>query len=137
MRTKEFKSYQIFDNKKFSLRPTGYYELTSGDRTPMHIYVWNYFNGEIEKGMEIHHIDFDKSNNEISNLMMLSKSDHTKLHSKILKGAANNKPVKRISDGKQWVSVSQLCRELGSESVKAYLSKGKTYKNERYVYVKS
>lgn len=137
MRGKNFQPYQYFDNKKFSLRPTGYYELTNGKRTPMHIYVWTFYNGEIEKGMDIHHIDFDKSNNNINNLQLLTKSEHTKLHSKLLKGAANNKEVIRLSDGMKWVSLADLCRYLGNTTIAVYILKNKPYKDEMYKYVKN
>lgn len=43
-------------------------------------WVWMHYNGTIPKGMDIHHIDHDKSNNDISNLQMLSRSDHLKEH---------------------------------------------------------
>jgi len=36
--------------------------------------------GEIPKGFEIHHIDGDKDNNNISNLEILSASEHQKKH---------------------------------------------------------
>ena len=136
LRGVNFKPFQIFDRKKFSLRPTGYYELTNSDRTPMHIYVWRFYNGEIMKGYEIHHIDFDKSNNNIENLQLLTKSEHTKLHSRILKGAANNKKIIRVSDSKIWNSIAELCRELGNKSVASYILKGKPYKGELYEYFK-
>lgn len=32
------------------------------------------------KGMEVHHIDGNKDNNDITNLKLLSKKDHAKLH---------------------------------------------------------
>lgn len=35
---------------------------------------------EIPKGFTVHHIDFDKHNNDISNLALVSLSAHTKLH---------------------------------------------------------
>ncbi len=55
-----------------------YFKLIS-----MHRAVWTYFNGEIPVGYDIHHIDFDKENNDISNLIMLTKSQHQSLHGKI------------------------------------------------------
>lgn len=33
-------------------------------------------------GYDVHHIDFDKHNNDVSNLMVLTRSEHIKLHSK-------------------------------------------------------
>jgi len=35
---------------------------------------------EIPQGYCIHHIDFNKSNNHLSNLQLLTKADHAKLH---------------------------------------------------------
>ena len=45
---------------------TGYY-LNSSIRKRLHRYVWELHYGEIPEGYHIHHIDFDKSNNDISN----------------------------------------------------------------------
>lgn len=60
---------------------TGYY-LNSKTHKRLHRYVWEKHKGKIPKGYDIHHIDHDKSNNDISNLQMLTKSDHLKLHGK-------------------------------------------------------
>ena len=71
---------QYFNNVKFVRDDkTGYY-LNSTSRKRMHRYVWEYYNGEIPKGFQIHHIDHDKSNNDISNLEMISRSKHAKIH---------------------------------------------------------
>jgi len=78
LRGVNFQPYQYYDNKKFSLRSHGYYELTTGDRTLMHRYVWEKEKGIIPKGFDIHHINRDKSDNRIDNLECLSKSDHAK-----------------------------------------------------------
>lgn len=37
----------------------------------------------LEKGEVVHHIDFDKTNNDISNLMLMTNSEHIKYHSKL------------------------------------------------------
>ena len=76
--------YQFFDGKKFTRDDkTGYYLCSTGDennvRKRMHVYVWEYFNGPISKGYHIHHIDGDKSNNDIQNLQMLSATEHERL----------------------------------------------------------
>jgi hypothetical protein len=81
LRGPNFRSYQIYDDKKFTLRDTGYYALTTDDRTLMHRYVWEKEVGKIPENFDIHHIDNNKSNNVISNLECLSKSDHTRLYS--------------------------------------------------------
>jgi len=47
-----------------------------------HRWVWENINGLIPIGMEIHHKDKDKSNNEIDNLEMVSRAEHQTIHAK-------------------------------------------------------
>lgn len=62
----------------------GYYRVTStkegnyGKLVHRLIYEDNY--GPIPNGYPIHHIDFDKTNNNIENLQLLTKSQHHSLH---------------------------------------------------------
>ena len=59
-----------------------------------HIYrdVWFYYNGEIPDGdYEIHHRNWDKSDNNITNLQLLTKAEHTKIHH-----VKKNKPITKI-----------------------------------------
>ena len=52
----------------------------------IHLYVWNYYTGiEVKKGYEIHHKDLNPANNDISNLQLLSKEKHKKIHNEIRK----------------------------------------------------
>lgn len=39
---------------------------------PVHQLVWVWFNGPVPYGYEIDHIDFDKTNNELRNLRLLT-----------------------------------------------------------------
>ena len=74
--------YQYFNGLKFTRDDkTGYY-LNSTIRKRMHRYVWEFYNGPIPKGYHIHHIDGDKSNNDISNLAMTEGKKHVAEHSK-------------------------------------------------------
>ena len=72
-----------FDNLKFTRDDkTGYYRCSKiGER--LHRYVWKYYNGDIPKGYQIYHIDGDKSNNDISNLMLIERRKHAQYHSAI------------------------------------------------------
>ena len=72
---------QFFEGKRFSLRNSGYYSLTEGERTLMHRYVWEYYNGPIPAGHDIHHINEQKWDNRIENLECLPKSEHTRRYS--------------------------------------------------------
>lgn len=73
-----------FNGKRFTRDDkTGYYLGTTrvnGKRQRLHRYVWEYYNGEIPKGYDIHHKDHNKDNNELDNLELISKSQHSRLH---------------------------------------------------------
>ena len=63
----------------------------------LHRYVWEFHNGPIPNGFEIHHIDEDVSNNQIENLRILKKGEHSSLHS------SSEQKRKRMSDlGKRY-----------------------------------
>lgn len=50
----------------------------------LHVYVWEQNNGKVPSGYHVHHIDEDKNNNEIENLMLLHGIEHVIKHSKNL-----------------------------------------------------
>lgn len=81
LRIKKRLPFKIFNGKKYTLRNNGYYASTSGKRSLMHRDVWEHFNGKIPKDHDIHHIDRDKTNNKLSNLECLSKTDHARMFS--------------------------------------------------------
>lgn len=51
--------------------------------------VWIAFNGPIPKGYCIHHIDFDKTNDRLDNLQLMTNSEHTILHNKFRHNTLN------------------------------------------------
>lgn len=81
LRGANFRPFQIYDGKKFTLRNTGYYSLTTGSRCLMHRYVWEKEKGKIPKDYDIHHINGKKYDNRIENLECLPKAEHTKKYS--------------------------------------------------------
>lgn len=72
--------YVYFNGLKFTRDDkTGYYlNSTIGKR--LHRYVWEYHHGLIPKGYHVHHIDHNKSNNDISNLELMNGKRHVTLH---------------------------------------------------------
>ena len=60
-------------------KKTGYW-LCSTLRKRLHIYIYEKYNGAIPKGMQVHHIDHNKDNNEIENLMLVTRKEHDKIH---------------------------------------------------------
>lgn len=63
-------------------RTDGYIQITSGPHKGklLHRLIYEEVFGSIPKGFCIHHKDGDKTNNNPSNLMLLTKSNHHKLH---------------------------------------------------------
>ena len=70
--------YVEFEGRKYTIGDKGYYARTTDGTIKLHMDVWVYYNGEIPKGYDIHHIDEDKLNNNISNLELLTHSEHSK-----------------------------------------------------------
>lgn len=67
---------QEFNGEVFYL--CGFYFQRNGKR--LHRTVWEYYNGTIPKGSHIHHIDGNRSNNNIENLSCISASEHQSSH---------------------------------------------------------
>ena len=72
--------FRFYFDRKFYKDKSGYWISTLRPMIHAQRWVWICVNGEICKGMVIHHIDEDKSNNNIENLELLSRSDHMKRH---------------------------------------------------------
>ena len=90
----------------------------------IHQLVWRQFNGEIPKGYAIHHVNFNPNDNRPENLVLLSHSEHAKLHNKLRieignAGACKMKKKclqfdKEWNLIKEWESGREIQREIGS-----------------------
>lgn len=135
MRPLKRKPFIIVDNLKYTINRDGYYECTTKDRLMLHNYIWEKFNGKIPKGYEVHHIDLNKINNNIDNLMLLTPSEHTKLHSDLKNGSGMNKKVRCIETGEVFNSISELARLLGhhqSNISRYYIKEGRRLNGKTY-----
>ena len=115
-------------------------------RGRLHRVVWEYYFGKIPKGFAVHHIDGDRQNNHITNLQILTLSEHGTLHSSepdrittskrtILEAIKCAPKWHRSEEGKEWhrehaartgfgkFSIKCVCEECGKE----YIS-GRAYK---------
>lgn len=72
-----------FQGRKYTRKSNGYY-YNCGTRKHLHQAIWIAHNGPIPDGCEIHHKDFNKENNDISNLECLTKKEHHELHNALL-----------------------------------------------------
>ena len=63
-------------------RKDGYYQISSGINQGklLHRLIYEEVFGPIPEGFHVHHLDNDKENNDPSNMILLSKSNHHKLH---------------------------------------------------------
>ena len=86
-------------NEAYKLTKKGYLRhRTDGKRVRMeHCLVWEEHYGKIPEGMQIHHIDFNKTNNDISNLQLVTSVEHKRLH----EGC--------VFDGKDWLKPCKIC----------------------------
>jgi len=77
-----------YEKKFYEDKKTGYWISTTCPKIRAHVWVWKHYYGEIKKGLHVHHIDCDKSNNEISNLEVLTVKEHISKHSNEQRTAA-------------------------------------------------
>lgn len=69
-----------YNGENYTRNNKGYWRKTAGDRELLHRQKWIDKNGAIPQNYQIHHIDEDKDNNELSNFQLLRIDEHSKLH---------------------------------------------------------
>lgn len=98
---------QYFNGIRFTRTNKNDYFSNSTIHKSMHRYVWEFYNGDIPDNYEIHHIDEDKANNNISNLQCVSSSEHHEIHRRTLsqedrKWRRENMLTKAIPKAAEW-----------------------------------
>jgi len=91
--------------------------------------VWELTYGPIPPKHEVHHIDGNKLNNELSNLRCLSLSEHRRAHSKNWK-KENGQWLRRCTGCKEWKSEADYSRQHGS--VRSYCKSCSTIRRGLY-----
>ena len=83
---------------------SGYYLATKptcgNKRERLHNYMWRPRVGEVQKGFHVHHVNGDKCNNEVSNLAVVSASEHARRH-------ASNMSEERRAKLRENIAVAQ------------------------------
>ena len=69
-------NHKIFNGMKFRKLKNNKYKTDE----LLHRVFYQYYCGDIPKGNEIHHIDNNSENNDIENLICLTKAEHTRAH---------------------------------------------------------
>lgn len=69
-----------FNGACYTRTSKGYYRRTTLPRTMLHYDVWELYHGPVPDGCEIVHIDRDWDNNDITNLVCLTKEEATRMY---------------------------------------------------------
>lgn len=75
---------ELYNDKKLeiTINKKGRRCLSNAHSAQIFILVWTSFNGPIPKGYCVHHIDENKLNDRLDNLMLLTNAEHMSLHKK-------------------------------------------------------
>lgn len=105
----------ICDGYKFRKDKRSGYWYSGTLREFLHRYVYKKYYGKIPDNYEIHHIDKNKDNNDISNLKLLSCEEHRQLHSRELTETQRNNLRKNLNDNARLKAIEWHKSEKGSE----------------------
>ena len=120
----------IFNNMKFiQEKEKGYYRIDTNwhkdikNSYRLHQAVYEYYKGEIPKGYHVHHKDHNKENNDISNLELMTNSEHQKLHFAQMSNEEKKEKLGKfmsagIKAATEWHKTNPMSKQIHSESAK-------------------
>lgn len=129
--------FQYYNGLKFTKdEKTGYY-LNSTLRIRMHRYVWVCNNGDIPEGYDVHHIDGDRGNNDISNLELLTKKEHRQKHWDEMPDEKKQLYIDNMNETARPAAIEWHKSEEGkkwhSMHAKSMIENGQWHKKEKFI----
>ena len=94
---------RLYMGKKYAQdKKTGYYVCTSGERTRLHVAIWEHEHGmRVPEGHVIHHKDWNKTNNSVDNLVCITIREHELIHTPPKKGTETEEDLRLIKKLKE------------------------------------
>ena len=123
------------DGYKFRKDKKSGYWLCSTLHKRLHVYVYEKCNGEIPKGYQIHHIDHNKDNNDISNLMLLTRKEHNKIHKKEMSEQQKQKLRDNLNKNARPKAIEWHKSEEGRKWHKEHYNKNKDKLHINYEFI--
>jgi transposase len=114
---RKFLPFFMVDGMRFSINSQGYYACRT-KKLRLHIYLWEKENGKKPDGYDLHHIDGDKSNNNLSNLLLVNHKEHGRLHFKKI----SDEDIKKIKTLRETMSIRDLAKKFncGENCIRHY-----------------
>jgi len=92
------KRYIEYDSKRFYEDSFGYWICREGKKfSRLHRYLYEKEVGKIPYGYDVHHIDFDRSNNELSNFKIINKKEHLQFHANTIEAKKRSRKNMEIA----------------------------------------
>ena len=124
----------LCDGYKFRKDKKSGYWLCSTIKKRLHIYIYEKYYGPIPKGYEVHHKDHNKDNNEIDNLLLVTKKEHIIIHKKELSKEAKEKLKLNLEKNARPKAIEWHKSKIGKEWHKKHYEsmKDKLFKTYQY-----
>lgn len=100
--------------------------------TYIHILLYENFIGEIPKGYVIHHKDFNPLNNNLDNLICISRGDHVALHNKTTRKSMYGKRKRDLTIEQKEKIIKLSLQGLSNRKVASIVGCGKTIVQKLY-----
>lgn len=136
----------VFNNMTFRRdKRTNYYlssRLMGDKRKRLHVAVWEYYNGDVPDGYDVHHKEQDKLKNDIDDLELLESKAHKKWHDENIPQERLEKVRKNLAEkarpkASEWHK-SEAGRKWHSEqSKKAWENKSNELRHGKKERIKS